>query len=142
VAGSDKKYWWQCPLGHEWQAIVKSVCLRGTRCPVEPCATSRHKTALLAPGEQKKRHAARKRTVDSAGEVDLADPVHKIAVEVNGCYYHGCLGCGFSEPGNRGQRERDAAKAAQLERLGWHLVVIWGHELPASWRRKLRRGPT
>lgn len=33
TAGSNKKVWWQCPKGHEWEALVSSVSLLGTRCP-------------------------------------------------------------------------------------------------------------
>lgn len=32
-AGSHKKVWWQCFLGHEWQAIIQSRSL-GHNCPV------------------------------------------------------------------------------------------------------------
>jgi very-short-patch-repair endonuclease len=77
--------------------------------------------------------------VEGAGEIDLADPVHKVGIEVQGCYYHGCLVCGFTKPGNKGQRERDAAKASKLLELGWVLVTVWTHEIkPHMPRRKIR----
>jgi G:T-mismatch repair DNA endonuclease (very short patch repair protein) len=67
--------------------------------------------------------------IDGIGEVDLADPQFKIAIEVQGCYWHGCLSCGFVEPGNKGQRKRDLAKRSKLEALGWTLVEVWEHNL-------------
>lgn len=33
TAGSEKKVWWQCELGHEWQAIVENRTLKGHICP-------------------------------------------------------------------------------------------------------------
>jgi len=35
VAGSNEKYWWQCPEGwdHEWEARVESRTNQGTGCP-------------------------------------------------------------------------------------------------------------
>ena len=32
TVGSEKKVWWQCPKGHEWQAIIKSRN-KGNGCP-------------------------------------------------------------------------------------------------------------
>lgn len=39
VAGSNKRLWWVCSKGHEWQATVDSRAHRGTGCPV--CAGQR-----------------------------------------------------------------------------------------------------
>ncbi len=33
TAGSDRKVWWRCALGHEWQASVENRSLRGNICP-------------------------------------------------------------------------------------------------------------
>ena len=32
-AGSELKIWWECPKGHEWQAIISSRTKQGTGCP-------------------------------------------------------------------------------------------------------------
>jgi len=34
LKGTNKKVWWLCPIGHEWQAVVSSRSLSGTGCPV------------------------------------------------------------------------------------------------------------
>jgi hypothetical protein len=39
VAGNNKPAWWQCPLGHEWQASPNSRTSQGTGCPV--CANQK-----------------------------------------------------------------------------------------------------
>jgi G:T-mismatch repair DNA endonuclease (very short patch repair protein) len=67
--------------------------------------------------------------VRGAGEVDLAFPDVRIAIEVQGCYWHGCVPCGYLEPGNKGQRVRDETKADKLDSLGWTLFTIWEHDL-------------
>lgn len=33
TVGSEKKVWWKCELGHEWQATVENRALKGNRCP-------------------------------------------------------------------------------------------------------------
>ena len=33
TSGSNKKVWWKCSLGHEWQAAVVERAERGTGCP-------------------------------------------------------------------------------------------------------------
>lgn len=33
-AGSNKKVWWQCKQGHEWQAYIGTRASQKTRCPV------------------------------------------------------------------------------------------------------------
>ena len=89
---------------------------------------------LCVPPEHRRFYVA------GAGEVDLADPMHKIAIEVQGCFYHGCARCGHSEPYNDGQAERDAGKATKLRAMGWELVVVWEHEFPVKRdREQLRR---
>lgn len=43
--GSDKKVWWQCSRGHEWEAIVGERNRRGGGCP--KCRTNRAKHTRL-----------------------------------------------------------------------------------------------
>lgn len=45
-AGSNKRVWWQCERGHEWQAIVQSRVRRGSGCPT--CANQPSATTNLA----------------------------------------------------------------------------------------------
>lgn len=33
-SNSNRKVWWKCPKGHEWQAIVSDRVLKHTGCPV------------------------------------------------------------------------------------------------------------
>ena len=33
TSGSDRKVWWQCGKGHEWEASIEKIANRGHRCP-------------------------------------------------------------------------------------------------------------
>lgn len=33
TVGSNKKVWWQCEEGHEWEAVVETRAIRGYTCP-------------------------------------------------------------------------------------------------------------
>lgn len=39
TAGSEKKVWWQCALGHEWQSTIENRSVKGYGCPY--CAGSK-----------------------------------------------------------------------------------------------------
>ncbi|MBE5461730.1 very short patch repair endonuclease [Mycobacteroides abscessus] len=68
--------------------------------------------------------------------VDLAFTRAQVAVEVLGCFWHRCPE--HHRPASRNAEfwttkladnvERDEAKRAALEALGWTLVVIWEHD--------------
>ena len=60
-------------------------------------------------------------------EIDEADPNLKIAIEVDGCYWHSCLKCGFDGP--KGTKNTDARKESYLENRGWEILRFWGHDI-------------
>lgn len=69
------------------------------------------------------------------GRPDIVLPRYHAAVFVNGCFWHGHVGCPyFRVPATRtdfwvdkitGNRERDELKRAALEATGWRTVVVW-----------------
>lgn len=72
------------------------------------------------------------------GRPDIAFPGRKIAIFVNGCYWHRCPHCSPSVPRKnveyweakfRRNVERDKQALAELERLGWDAMTIWECEL-------------
>lgn len=86
------------------------------------------------------------------GSPDVALTRARIAVFVDGCFWHDCPDHG-SRPRNNGSwwaaklaanAERDRRKDAQLAGLGWLPVHVWEHEDPAEaaaaiaelWRRR------
>lgn len=51
----------------------------------------------------------------------------RLAVEVDGCYWHGCEECGFE--GVASTLSNDKAKNAYLQAAGWRVLRLPGHEV-------------
>ena len=73
------------------------------------------------------------------GSPDLVFPRWRTVVFVHGCYWHG-HGCARGGKGSKSNtnywgpkiqrtRDRDAANAVSLQRLGWSVVTIWECEV-------------
>jgi DNA mismatch endonuclease (patch repair protein) len=71
------------------------------------------------------------------GTPDVAFPGVRVAVFVDGCFWHGCpdhytapvRNSEFWEGKLRRNRERDARVDAELGELGWLSLRIWEHEV-------------
>lgn len=59
--------------------------------------------------------------------IDEADPFAKIAIEVDGCYWHGCVFCGFK--GTPRIQRIDKRKTSYLKNRGWLVFRIKEHEI-------------
>lgn len=68
------------------------------------------------------------------GKPDIAFPGKKVAVFVNGCFWHRCPYCNPPMPKsnsdfwkNKFEKnvERDKKKTNQLENIGWETLIIW-----------------
>jgi DNA mismatch endonuclease (patch repair protein) len=59
--------------------------------------------------------------------IDEAIPTLKIAIEVDGCYWHGCGTCGFTP--TRRIAGNDKAKDTNLSKLGWVVLRLKEHEI-------------
>lgn len=73
-----------------------------------------------------------------AGRPDIAWPGKKVALFVNGCFWHRCPHCKPSMPKRNVEywvvkfdlnQERDARKIRELEEAGWKVHVIWECQL-------------
>jgi DNA mismatch endonuclease (patch repair protein) len=81
------------------------------------------------------------------GKPDAVFPKYKVALFINGCFWHSHEGCsGFVMPKSNldywkpkleGNKRRDAENTAKLEADGWRVITIWECELKAA-VRKLR----
>ena len=66
---------------------------------------------------------------------DIVFTRRKVAVFVDGCYWHGCPEHGSLPKSNRdywfakitANKARDQRAGEALERAGWHVVRIWEH---------------
>jgi DNA mismatch endonuclease (patch repair protein) len=72
------------------------------------------------------------------GRPDISYPGRRIAIFVNGCYWHRCPKCNLRLPqSNRAfwkkkfqrNKERDKARKRELITAGWTVVVIWECEI-------------
>jgi DNA mismatch endonuclease (patch repair protein) len=95
--------------------------------------------ALLALFRQNKITGWR-RHLPLPGRPDFAFPKQKVAVFVDGCFWHGCPKCYSRPKTNRAfwdkKREnnmaRDRRVTRQLRRQGWKVIRIWQHALQKS----------
>jgi DNA mismatch endonuclease (patch repair protein) len=71
-------------------------------------------------------------------EADLVFPRRRVAVFVDGCFWHGCelhrthprRNSGFWQEKIELNRVRDADTDARLQAAGWTVVRVWEHEAP------------
>lgn len=71
------------------------------------------------------------------GSPDFLFPSSKLAVFVDGCFWHGCPECGhiptkhrsFWEAKIQSNRERDLRASSELTSAGYRVVRLWEHEL-------------
>ena len=84
------------------------------------------------------------------GSPDIAYPGKKIAIFVNGCFWHRCPHCrptlpktnaGFWRDKFDRNRVRDRRKRALLKRNNWQILVIWECEIRkdvAKWFKRVQ----
>lgn len=71
---------------------------------------------------------------------DFAFPKRKLAVFVDGCFWHGCPWHSTRPKGNaafwkekiEGNRRRDTESRAALRRKGWTVLRVWEHALKSE----------
>ncbi len=72
------------------------------------------------------------------GKPDFVFQRKKVAVFLNGCFWHRCPQCAFKLPKRNRRfwaekfernRERDRRVTRELRTMGWKVVVVWEHEL-------------
>jgi DNA mismatch endonuclease (patch repair protein) len=81
------------------------------------------------------------------GKPDFYFSAYRLALFVDGCFWHGCPRCARRLPKNRrkfwstkltGNRRRDQSVGRLLHRKGYHVMRIWEHDLRGtSWLKRL-----
>lgn len=73
-----------------------------------------------------------------SGHPDIAWPGKKVAIFINGCFWHRCPHCNLPMPKSNVEywavkfelnKERDARKIEELEDAGWKVYVVWECQL-------------
>ena|ERR1041385_4513087 len=85
------------------------------------------------------------------GKPDFVFPTFRLAVFVDGCFWHGCPKHATKPKNNRAfwhrklssNKKRDRVVNLTLRRAGWRVIRIWEHELAhkneASLRERIQR---
>jgi len=69
-----------------------------------------------------------------SGRPDIAYPGRRVAIFVNGCFWHRCPHCQPAEPKSHSEfwrrkfqlnQERDERKRKELEEAGWTVLTVW-----------------
>jgi DNA mismatch endonuclease (patch repair protein) len=82
---------------------------------------------------------------DLPGKPDIVFGPSKVAVFVDGCFWHNCPEHGTIPKNNREwwkekfqrNRERDIRKDRQLKEMGWLPIHVWEHEDPDTAARNI-----
>ena len=82
--------------------------------------------------------------------IDVTFPRRRVAVFIDGCFWHGCPAHGTGPASNsawwakkiRTNQQRDADTTTHLEALGWIVVRFWEHQDPTEVARAVRRAVT
>ena len=88
-----------------------------------------------------------RRHVRMSGNPDFVFREARVAVFVDGCFWHGCPRHGHFPQSNRAfwrnkilrTKERDKRISATLRKNGWTVLRIWEHELARKNEAKLER---
>lgn len=90
--GSGKKVWWKCPVGHEYQAVIRDRGVGHTNCPI--CnlrnATSFPEQAIFFYIKQLFPDAINKynKIFNTTMELDIYIPSLKVGIEYDGATWH------------------------------------------------------
>ena len=119
---SNKKVWWKCKEGHEWQALINSRN-RGNGCPKCHCiGTSFSEQSiyfyLMLFLNKNNEILNRYKFKDSIGvfEIDIFIPSMALAIEHDGKYWH------------KNKKETDKDKTTRLANLGIRLIHVLEYE--------------
>lgn len=82
---------------------------------------------------------------DARVRPDIVFTRHKVAIFVDGCFWHSCPEHGrdpetnssYWSPKLRGNRERDVRNTSALQAAGWTVVRIWEHVPPTDAAREI-----
>lgn len=90
-------------------------------------------------------HGWRLNLTNIPGKPDIAFAENKVAIFVDGCFWHGCPYCQRPMPQTNREYwqrkiqrnvERDRHHDQELESLGWRIFRIWEHQLHDQQERK------
>ena len=115
---SNKRVWWKCPKGHEWEAVVASRTIGGNGCRY--CTlTGRSAVEIRLACELltffsdiTPEKTTRITTLQGPVDADIAIPSHNLIIEYDGQHWH------------KNEFERDNRKTQAMKSAGWRVLRI------------------
>ena len=83
---SNKKFWWRCEKGHEWEQSLNNRAGKGSNCP--KCVNQSSGPELRVLSELEYFFAITHRYKLEKNEIDIFIPTLNIGIEYDGYYYH------------------------------------------------------
>ena len=118
LPNTSRRLWWQCQSGHDWLATGTNRNTNESGCPKCVRQSSRLEIRLLTELMQLFPGVQHRSKLDGF-EVDIAIPKLRLAIEVDGAYWH------------RGSDLRDRRKNRAVEKLGYSILRVREYGLPA-----------
>ena len=121
---------WRCRRdpSHEWEAIIDNRVAHGSGCPYcRPTIGSSLEDIFAAILDEYGIAYQRQKPIGRS-RVDFYLPGKNTVIEIQGCYWHGCLYCGFDNEQHQQWRARDAKRDDALRNKGYHDEELWEHE--------------
>lgn len=87
TASSNKKVWWQCKNGHEWEAVIGSRN-SGSGCPKCNISSSYPESFILFCLKQLFPDILHRYKIFDTYEIDIYIPSINLAIEYDGVYWH------------------------------------------------------
>jgi DNA mismatch endonuclease (patch repair protein) len=123
---------------HPSNAAVTAAMKGNRRSDTKPELVLR--SALHAQGLRFRKDFLLRTSAGSRVKADIVFTRRRVAVFVDGCFWHGCPTHGHTPKANSHywvpklarNRERDARVTAALEADGWKVLRIWEHEEPGA----------
>ncbi len=115
---------------------------RGTRSRIMSRIRSKDTTPELALRAELWRRGSRYRKHYGPGSIDIAFPGARVAVFVDGCFWHGCP-IHYKQPASNTRfwrrkiarnARRDLEVTARLRGEGWRVLRFWEHEIAENAR--------
>ena len=110
TTGSQKKVWWICSRGHEWEASIVNRH-KGRSCPFCFSQTSQLELRVLTELKYIFKNVLHRKKIEGS-EIDVFIPQLKIGIEIDGYHWH------------KDKMDFDARKTAFLENIGINVIRL------------------
>ena len=117
--GNEKKAWWLCELGHEWESLISSRTRQGYGCPgcilshrSEPEVRLACELSTFFPEIDPTQNYKLSIPDGKPFLIDIAAPSLKLAIEYDGSYWH------------KDKAGKDREKVKRLKAAGWSVLRI------------------